>query len=193
MCLLNKGYGRHVADEAKFLLRSHSDEAWGEKAEEDRGHRTEFCEEMRRGWKRRAEKRRLARKFSSRGVRGGLWGGPGRPLGGSGGVWEGLGGARGGSRALLGRSWGGFGAILEAILSPDDARSIFGPILVAKRVPQGRRFGSQNGAKIDPKTGSKFKSEKSASRRRLGAIWGRFLRPSGRRNVGFHARKRMFS
>ena len=56
------------------------------------------------------------------------------------------------------------------------------------RVPQGRRFGSQNGAKIDFKTGSKFKSEKSASRRRLGAILSRFLGPSGRQNVGFYAR-----
>ena len=173
--------------------RTREEKTGDEQMSEEKRRKEKRREEMRRGWKRRAEKRRLARKFSSRGVRGGLWGGPGRPLGGSGGVWEGLGGARGGSRALLGRSWGGFGAILEAILSPDDARSIFGPILVAKRVPQGRRFGSQNGAKIDFKTGSKFKSEKSASRRRLGAIWGRFLRPSGRRNVGFHARKHMFS
>ena len=53
-------------------------------------------------------------------------------------------------------------------------RSIFCPILVAKRVPKGRHFGSQNGTKIDPKTRSKFKSEKVASWDRLGSIWDRF-------------------
>ena len=35
-------------------------------------------------------------------------------------------------------------------------------------------MGSQNGAKIDPKTRSKFKSEKVASWDRLGSILGRF-------------------
>ena len=49
----------------------------------------------------------------------------------------------------------------------------------------GRQKGAQRGAfrepkstkirpKIDPKTGSKFKSEKVASWDRLGSIWGRF-------------------
>ena len=108
--LLHKGYARHVADEAKFLLRSHSDEAWGEKAEEDRGQRTEFCEEMRRGWKRRAEKRRLARKFSSRGVRGGLLGGSraafGRVRGRLGGAGRTPGGVPGPLGTVLGWSWG---------------------------------------------------------------------------------------
>ncbi len=53
-------------------------------------------------------------------------------------------------------------------------------ILVAKRVPKGRHFGSQNGAKIDPKTRSKFKSEKVASQERLGSILARFGgRPGG--------------
>ena len=47
-------------------------------------------------------------------------------------------------------------------------------ILGANRVPKGRHFGSQNGSKIDPKTRSKFKSEKAASWDRLGSMWGRF-------------------
>ena len=46
--------------------------------------------------------------------------------------------------------------------------------MVAKRVPKGRHFGSQNGTKIDPKLRSKFKSEKVASWDRLGSILGRF-------------------
>ena len=41
-------------------------------------------------------------------------------------------------------------------------------------MPKGRHFGSQNGAKIDPKTRSKFKSEKVASWKRLGPILGCF-------------------
>ena len=41
-------------------------------------------------------------------------------------------------------------------------------------VPKGRHLGRQNGAKIDPKTRSKFKSEKVASWDRLGSILGRF-------------------
>ena len=41
-------------------------------------------------------------------------------------------------------------------------------------------FGSKNGAKIDPKTRSEFKSEKVASRERLGSILCRFGgRPGG--------------
>ena len=47
-------------------------------------------------------------------------------------------------------------------------------------MPKGRHFGSQNGAKIDPKTGSKFKTEKVASGKRLGTILARFGgRPGG--------------
>ena len=46
-------------------------------------------------------------------------------------------------------------------------------ILVAKRVPKGRHFGSQNGIKIDPKMRSKFKIEKIASWDRLGSTLGR--------------------
>ena len=41
-------------------------------------------------------------------------------------------------------------------------------------MPQGRLFGSQDGAKIDPKTRSKFKREKVTSWDRLGSILGRF-------------------
>ena len=41
-------------------------------------------------------------------------------------------------------------------------------------MPKGRHLGRQNGAKIDPKTRSKFKSEKDASWERLGSIWVRF-------------------
>ena len=85
--------------------------------------------------------------------------------------------------ALLGRSWGSLGAVLGALgavlgglFERSDFRSIFRSILVPKRVAQGRHFGRQNGAKIDPKSRSKFKSEKVASWSRLWAILGRFLR-----------------
>ena len=37
-------------------------------------------------------------------------------------------------------------------------------------MPEGRHFGSQNGAKADPKTTSTFKSAKVASWKRLGSI-----------------------
>ena len=47
-------------------------------------------------------------------------------------------------------------------------------------MPKGKHFGSKNGAKIDPKTRSKVKSEKVASQERLGSILGRFGgRPGG--------------
>jgi hypothetical protein len=45
---------------------------------------------------------------------------------------------------------------------------------VTQRVPKGKHFGSQNVTKIDPKTRSKFKSEKVASWDRLGLTLGRF-------------------
>ena len=107
-------------------------------------------------------------------------------LGGSGGdlgaSWEGLGrswghlgvvlGALGPSWPILGPSWGDLG------LSWGDLE-FFGSILVAKRVPKRRHFGSPNRRKIDPKTRSKFKSEKVASWDRLGSILGRFGRRPG--------------
>ena len=109
MCLVNKGYGRHVADEAKFLLRSHSDEAWGEKAEEDRGQSfAKRCDEDGRGEQRRGDSLEnfhpgeFGEAFG--GVQGGLWEGPGAsgrgwedPGGGPGPSWDGLG-------VVLGRS-----------------------------------------------------------------------------------------
>ena len=52
-------------------------------------------------------------------------------------------------------------------------------------VPKGRHFGSQNGAKINQKKRSKFKSEKVTSWSRLGAILGRFPRRLGVKNVEF--------
>ena len=50
----------------------------------------------------------------------------------------------------------------------------FWVVLVAKRMPKGRHFGSQNGTTMDPKLRSKFKTEKFASWDRLGLILGRF-------------------
>ena len=79
-----------------------------------------------------------------------------------------------GSGGHLGRVLGGLGAILEGLFEQFNVRSIFGLILVAKRVPKGRHLESQNGTKIDPKTRSKFKSEKVASWERLGSILVRF-------------------
>ena len=103
---------------------------------------------------------------SSGGVRGGIWGCPG-------GVWEaswevlGLsGGVRGASWEGLGRSWGDLGATFGAVRFRIDFLIDFD----AKRVPKGRHLGSQNGAKIDPKTRSKSKREKVASWKRLGSI-----------------------
>ena len=55
----------------------------------------------------------------------------------------------------------------------------------AQRVPKGRHFGSQNGAKIDQKKRCKFKSEKVTSWSRLGAILGRFPRRLGVKNIDF--------
>ena len=48
-------------------------------------------------------------------------------------------------------------------------------IWIAKRVPKGRHFGSANGAKVDTKTESTFKSEKihlGKGLGRFGAVWG---------------------
>ena len=76
-------------------------------------------------------------------------------------------GALGPSWPILGPSWGDLGLSWGHL-------EFFGLILVAKRVPKGRHFGSQNGIKIDPKMRSKFKSEKIASWDRLGSTLGRF-------------------
>ena len=65
------------------------------------------------------------------------------------------------------------------------AGEFFGAILGAKRVPKGRHFGSQNGAKIGQKKRCKFKSDKVTSRSRLGAILGRFPRRPGVKNIDF--------
>ena len=61
--------------------------------------------------------------------------------------------------ALLGRSggslgavFGALGAVLGRVFERSDFRSIFRSILVPKRVAQGRHFGRQNGAKIEPKS-----------------------------------------
>ena len=81
----------------------------------------------------------------------------------------------------MGRNWGGFGRLLGYF----NFSYFFGAILGAKRVPKGRHFGSQNGAKIDPKSRCKFKSEKVTSWSRLGAILGRFPRPLGVKIVDF--------
>ena len=85
------------------------------------------------------------------------------------------------SCAVLGRAW----VVLGRLLGHFDLLLFFGAILGAKRVPKGRHFGSQNGAKIDQKKRCEFKSEKVTSWSRLGAIWGRFPRRLGVKNVDF--------
>ena len=59
-------------------------------------------------------------------------------------------------------------------------------------MPKGRHCGSQNGAKIDSKKRCKFKSEKVTSWSRLGAIWGRFPRRLGVKNVDFYVFLKVF-
>ena len=97
-----------------------------------------------------------------------------------------LGALLGASWSLLGRSWAVLGrnwVVLGRLLGHFDLLLFFGTILGAKRVPKGRHFGSQNGAKIDQKKRCKFKSEKVTSWSRLGAILGRFPRCLGVKNV----------
>ena len=95
------------------------------------------------------------------------------------GIWGRPGGVLGGSWAVLGRSLGD-------LFEQSDLGSIFGSILITKRVPKGRHLGSQNGAKIDPKTipnRSRFsRANKKSFRVRLGGIlrrsagiWGAIL------------------
>ena len=95
------------------------------------------------------------------------WGGPGDVLGGLGVSWGGLGRCWGGLQC----SWGGLGRSCGGL---EESWGALGEILRRSRVPKGRHLGNQNGTKIDPKTTSKFKSEKVASWDRLGSILGRF-------------------
>ena len=90
------------------------------------------------------------------------------------------------SWSLLGRSWavlGRNGVVLGRLLGHFDFGLFSGAILGAKRVPKGRHLGSQNGAKIDPKSRCKFKSENITSWSRLGSIWAQFPSRLGVRNV----------
>jgi len=92
------------------------------------------------------------------------------------------------SWSLLGRSWAVLGrnwVVLGQLLGHFDFLLFFGAILGAKRVPKGRHFGSQSGAKINQKQRCKFKSEKVTSWSRLGAILGRCPRRLGVKNVDF--------
>ena len=92
--------------------------------------------------------------------------------------------------ALLGASWGDLEpswSEIEVILGDFGCTSncflFFGPILGAKRMPQGRHLGGQNGAKTDPKSRCKFKSEKITSSSRLGTIFIRFPWRLGIKNI----------
>ena len=99
-----------------------------------------------------------------------------------------LGTLLGASWSLLGRSWAVLGrnwVVLGRLLVHFDFGLFFGTILGAKRVPKGRHFGSQNGAKIDQKKRCRFRSEKDTSWSRLGAILGRFPRRLGVKHVDF--------
>ena len=83
------------------------------------------------------------------------------------------------SLAVLGRNWSGFGSLSGHF----DFYQFFGWIFGAKRVPNGRHFGRQNGAKIDPKSRCKFKSEIITSWSRLGSKLARFPLRLGVKNV----------
>ena len=116
-----------------------------------------------------------------RGVREGIWGRPGGVREASWGVLGLSGGVRGASWEGLGRSWGDLGATFGAVRFRIDFLIDFD----AKRVPKGRHLGSQNGAKIDPKTiqnRSRFSRAKKHSSRpsweRLEAILIRSGGPS---------------
>ena len=95
--------------------------------------------------------------------------------------WGSLGSLLGRSWAILGRNWGGFGPLLGHF----DFYYFFGVILGAKKVPKGRHFGRQNGAKIDPKSRCKFKSEIVTSWSRLGSKLARFSFRLRVKNVDF--------
>jgi hypothetical protein len=118
----------------------------------------------------------LGRPGGSGELLGASGGGPGGVREASWGVLGHSGRLRGASWEGLGRSWGDLGATLEAVRF----RIVFLSILSAKRVPKGRHFGSQNGAKIDPKiiqNRSRFSRAKKYPSRsswdRLGAVLGR--------------------
>ena len=108
-----------------------------------------------------------------------------RPLGGLFGLLGTLLGASwsllGRSLAVLGRNWGGFGPLSGHF----DFYQFFGWIFGAKRVPNGRHFGRQNGAKIDPKSRCKFKSELITSWSRLGSKLARFPLRLGVKHIDF--------
>ena len=63
----------------------------------------------------------------------------------------------------LGPPWGEVGVVLGRLLGHFDFLLFFGTNLEAKRAPKGRHFGSQNGAKIDPKSRCEFNNEKVTS------------------------------
>ena len=99
-----------------------------------------------------------------------------------------LGSLSGASWSLLGRSWAVLGrnwVVLERLLGHFDFRLFFRTILGAKRVPKGRHFGSQNGAKIYQKRRCKSESEKVTSWSGLGAILGRCPRRLGVKHIVF--------
>ena len=83
--------------------------------------------------------------------------------------------------AVLGRNW----VVLGRLLGHFNFSLFFGAILGAKRVPKGRHFGSQNGAKIDATSRRKFKRENVTSWIRLGSILARFPIRLGVKNVDF--------
>ena len=85
----------------------------------------------------------------------------------------------------LGPPWGEVGVVLGRLLGHFDFLSFFGANMEAKLVPKGRHFGSQNGAKIDPKSRCEFNNEKVTSWSRLGSIWARFPSRLGDKNVDF--------
>ena len=85
----------------------------------------------------------------------------------------------------LGSSWGEIGVVLGDFWSTLFFYKFFGMILEAKRVPKGRHFGRQNGAKINKKSRCKFKSGKVTSWSHLGSISARFPSRLGVKNIDF--------
>ena len=83
----------------------------------------------------------------------------------------------------LGSSWGKVGWSWGDFWGTSIFDDILGAILGAKRVPKGRHSGGQSGAKIDPKSRCKFKSELITSWSRLGSKLARFPLRLGVKNV----------
>ena len=106
-----------------------------------------------------------------------------------------LGALLGLSWGLLGRSWAVLGrnwVVLGRLLGHLDLLLFFGTILGAKRVPKGRHFGSQGGAKIDKKRGADSRAKKSPLGVVLVRFWVDFQGVLGSKMMIFHCFLKVF-